>query len=466
MLRVRWEQCDPRLVLADLHLHFLGSVASRDLLDHLAVSKRIEWDLYEEAMQAAYGTIPPVREIVERHRRGEPDAASVFDEIFVFGDADAGTFERFNAKYGLLSVGSVTAMARLFGSTEAEIAAEVSAFAAGIRAERRRQGLVYAEQRIMLGRRLESLRDRTALDTLLASYDQPGNGLTERLAVSLHRSDPWAGWERMQELALGPHGSKLVGIDFCSIEEHYPPKDQAAFFAAVRDFNSAHPDRALAILYHVGESFTDKSLESAIRWVQEAAELGAHRLGHAIALGIDPAAFGPHTRIETASERRDQIAYDLRHRAGLRRHNVEIDEVALTAELTRLAALPDDELLAVEYDHARLDNVRRRQDYAMSRIRSTGAVIEVCPTSNRRIGGITNPAYHPVHRFLAARLPVVIATDNPGIFGTTLDAELDWVCDQTGGGAELRRELIETAYNSRAEILSGRSTQPGTRTAG
>lgn len=446
-------------MLADLHLHFLGSVGSRTLLDHLAASDRIEWELYEVAMQAAYGTIPPAREIVERYRRGEPDAAAEFDRIFVFGDADGGSFERFNAKYGLLSIGSVTAMARMFGSTAEEIAAEVAKFAAGIRAERRRQGIGYAEQRIMLGRSLESVRDRAALDTLLASYDQPGDRLVERLVVSVHRNDPWAAWDRLQELALGPHGAKLVGIDFCNIEEHYPPKEQAAFFEAVRDFNAAHPDRALAILYHVGESFTDKSLESAVRWVQEAAELGAHRLGHAIALGIDPAVFGAHTRIESVGERRDQIAYDIRHSAGLRNTGVEIDEAALTDELNEIAALPDDEMLAVDYDFERLDNVRRRQEYAMRQIRSTGAVIEVCPTSNRRIGGIVDPAHHPVHRFLAAGLPVVVATDNPGIFGTTLDAELDWVCAQTGGGTELRRELINTAYNSRSEILSGRRTE-------
>jgi adenosine deaminase len=58
------------------------------------------------------------------------------------------------------------------------------------------------------------------------------------------------------------------------------------------------PDHALAGLYHVGESFTDKTIESAIRWVHEAAEAGAHRLGHAIALGVEPHSYGPHTRHE------------------------------------------------------------------------------------------------------------------------------------------------------------------------
>ena len=85
----------------------------------------------------------------------------------------------------------------------------------------------------------------------------------------------------------------------------------------MKDFNHRHPERALAILYHVGESFDDKSLESAVRWVHEAAEFGAHRLGHAISLGVDPRLYGNHIRNESVAERIDQLNYDLNHRDGL-----------------------------------------------------------------------------------------------------------------------------------------------------
>ena len=300
------------------------------------------------------------------------------------------------------------------------------------------------------------------LDTVLDAYHHGDAGLTERLALSLNRSNPWPAWELVQELALGPHGDVLTGIDFCNIEEGHPPKEVAAIFAAVHAFNAAHPERALAILYHVGESFRDKSLESAVRWVQEAAEFGAHRLGHAIALGVDPEVYGAHAREEPVTERRDQIGYDLHHCAGLRglrAGGVAVDPTALRAELEDLAALPDNASVTVTYDAARLDDLRRRQAYAMSCIRSTGAVIEVCPTSNRRIGGIDDPAHHPVHRFVPAGLPVVVSTDDPGNFGIALADELDWVCEHTGGGTELRRELIETAWNSRSELLSGRQSR-------
>ena len=77
----------------------------------------------------------------------------------------------------------------------------------------------------------------------------------------------------VKELALGPNGESLTGIDFCFLEEGFPPKDKAELFRAVQTFNDEHPERALAILYHVGESFADKSLESAVRSGRAAAEV-------------------------------------------------------------------------------------------------------------------------------------------------------------------------------------------------
>ncbi|MFD9961055.1 hypothetical protein [Amycolatopsis sp. NPDC058986] len=427
-------------VLAELHLHFHGCIRAPALLDHLARAEHVLWDWYETEMAAAYGVVPPARQLVERYRAGDETAADEFGKLFVFGDADAGTFARFQAKANLLWL---AARPEDHSKPWSDTAGEVARFAAGIRVEHRRQGVEYAEFRI-------------STDMVAAACSGAEDGLIERFAISLPRKDPWPEWARVQELALGPFGASVTGVDFCANEEGHPPKRKAAFFAAVHDFNAVHPERALAILYHVGESFGDKSLESAVRWVDEAAELGAHRLGHAIALGVEPAVFGAHTRSEPVAERRDQIAYDLRHHDGLRAVGVHVDPASLREELTRLDAMPDDASITVGYDHARLAEVRRRQDYAIARVRATGAVVEVCPTSNRRIGGFTDPAQHPVHRFLSAGLPVVVSSDDPGIFDTTLSDELDWVCEHTGGGEDLRRTLLETARQSRSEALTGR----------
>jgi hypothetical protein len=224
----------------------------------------------------------------------------------------------------------------------------------------------------------------------------------------------------------------------------------------VHEFNAAHPARALSILYHVGESFSDKSLESAVRWVQEAAENGAHRLGHAIALGVEPECYGRHQRKESVAERRDQLAYDLIHAAGLRRHGVPVDPAAIERQLDELRAAPADQLVAQHYDAERLAEVGRRQDYAMECVRATGAVIEVCPTSNRRIGDIDDPGHHPVHRFLEHGLPVVVASDDPGIFDTTLESEIEWVERHAGLERDQAEDLTHGAWSYRSEVLSGR----------
>ena len=439
---------DAEPTLAELHLHFFGCIRPADLLRHIVVAdpRRLFWDDYEAAMLAALGTVPPARELVERHRTGDPEAEAAFAELFVVGPADAGSFDRFQAKFELLFVTSAPD-----DSPEA-VAAEIATFTARIRAEHARQGIAHAEVRILLGPELRSPESAAVIDTLLSAL-----GPHHRLVLSLDRNNPWPGWERVRELALGEDGEALVAIDFCAVEEGHPPKDLAALFAEVLDFNAAHPERALAILHHVGESFTDKSLESAVRWVQQTAEYGAHRLGHALALGINPDLYGVHTRTESVAERLDQIDYDLQHAAGLTAVGVSVDTAALRAERTALIAGPTDGAVAINYSPARLNEVRARQRYAMDRVRETGAIIEVCPTSNLRIGGIKDPAHHPVHRFHAEGLPFVVSSDDPGIFGTTLSDELDWVCAQIGGGDDLRRELMRRAWQSRSEVLSGRS---------
>jgi adenosine deaminase len=94
----------------------------------------------------------------------------------------------------------------------------------------------------------------------------------------------------------------------------------------------------------------------------------------------------------------------------------------------------------------------------MERVAASGAVVEVCPTSNRRIGNIDEPDHHPVHRLHANGVPFVVSSDDPGIFGTKLADELDWVVAQLQAGPQLREELIERAWRSRSEVLTGRES--------
>ena len=49
--------------------------------------------------------------------------------------------------------------------------------------------------------------------------------------------------------------------------------------------------------------------------------------------------------------------------------------------------------------------------------------LEVCPTSNLRTGAVRAIEEHPLPALLAAGVPVTLATDDPGMFHTDLDAE-------------------------------------------
>jgi aminodeoxyfutalosine deaminase len=86
---------------------------------------------------------------------------------------------------------------------------------------------------------------------------------------------------------------------------------------------------------------------------------------------------------------------------------------------------------------------------------------EVCPTSNVRTGAVPSLAAHPLPDLLAAGVPVTLATDDPGMFGTDLDAEYE-LCHTTFGLgrvelADLARTGARAAFcaePTRAAILA------------
>ena len=447
--------------LAELHSHMYGTITSADFLAYVQ-DRDIDWSEYERFYEATYGQRAGIQEVLERVAVGASGSEEEFHRLFVFADEDAGNFDRFQAKFNTLIVGSAASDFRRGEGTFHAVKEEILFFQRRSMEGDRRLGLGYVEQRMNLGNSYAPQQARELLDAMLTMYGQnDGETYQPRLAVSLDRGDPWPLWEATQDLALSPRGHVLSGVDFCVYEEGFPPRDKRTLFNEVKSFNDRHPERALAILYHVGESFEDKSLESAVRWVHEAAELGAHRLGHAIALGIDPDAYGHHTRSETVSERRHQIEYDLAHADGLRSHGIHVDQVAARSELARLADQPDDATITVQYDADRLEDVRHRQEYAMEQVRLLGAVVEVCPTSNRRIGGIQDADHHPVHRFMDNGVPFVVGSDDAGIFDTTLAKEMGWVIDAAGLGEDAFDELAERSWHYRSEVLTGRATHQG-----
>jgi aminodeoxyfutalosine deaminase len=79
-----------------------------------------------------------------------------------------------------------------------------------------------------------------------------------------------------------------------------------------------------------------------------------------------------------------------------------------------------------------------------------GIALEVCPTSNVRTGAVPSLAEHPLPTLLAAGVPVTLATDDPGMFHTSLNDEYQR-CHQAFGLtaadlAELARTGARAAF--------------------
>ncbi|MCR9142253.1 MAG: adenosine deaminase [bacterium] len=435
---------EPRL--CELHSHLYGCLKPEDL-EFLARRRPPRREIFLDSYRRNHGVEPPEYSTLFA---GTPESRSLLERYYYF--LEPAEFRFFQTCFDLII--SVA-------HTDPEELALVSRRVAAA------EDADYAEYRVLFPPRdspalfgekvhaiCEGLRD--------AERD---TGRTLRLVPSLWREQSQcdASYDQLRSLmhAQDIVRNYTVGVDFCHVEEGHPPAAKREFFARVLADNRADPGRALAILYHVGESFEDKSVESAARWVLEAAQAGAHRLGHAIALGVNPDLFqGPErgVRREVVSERLDQIAFELQHRDSLRDAGYAMDVDALMGEAKSLAALaePESHSVAIEYDEARRENLRIFQDWAMQGVRETGAVVESCPSSNLRIARLEDHANHPLARFLAADLPVVIGADDPGILKTGLQAELDLVADWPGVGKSAVETMLVTARRSRSDRLAGR----------
>jgi aminodeoxyfutalosine deaminase len=79
-----------------------------------------------------------------------------------------------------------------------------------------------------------------------------------------------------------------------------------------------------------------------------------------------------------------------------------------------------------------------------------GIALEVCPSSNIATRAVTTLGEHPLPAFVAAAVPVTISSDDPPMFGTTLNREYGIAASLLGldaaGVADLARAAVHHSF--------------------
>jgi hypothetical protein len=321
----------------------------------------------------------------------------------------------------------------------------------------RATGLNYAEVRGVVPAAFNETEARLYLQTITAAAahcaQESSGSFTPQLAISLPRREDllWQHYKWVREFknAFSDLGRFISAVDFSHYEEGFPPRDKAGFFRQIHLDNQTC-EQALAVLYHVGESFSGMSIMSAARWIFEAHRLGAHRLGHAIALGLNPENLAGLTVQEPTSERRDHLHWLQEHADLLGDHGHQIDASGIKKEL---ASLDVEASTTILYSNEVIADVLSLQNALLKILALEGAIIESCPTSNFRIGQIKDAAMHPLPRFMQNNLRVVVSTDDPGIFAISLASE-EKLCRKRLGlnDADLQR-LATASEGAKSHLL-------------
>jgi aminodeoxyfutalosine deaminase len=91
-----------------------------------------------------------------------------------------------------------------------------------------------------------------------------------------------------------------------------------------------------------------------------------------------------------------------------------------------------------------------RDPALLAHLREHGIALEVCPTSNVRTRSVASLAEHPLPELVAAGVPVTINSDDPPMFGTTLNAEYAVAARLLGldlrGVADLARAAVRASF--------------------
>jgi len=428
----------------DLHNHLYGSISAETLYEIGKLNPNPRWNLFTDLHKKIYG-----KEIrTESFFRDYKDIED-FRNLYLFSKPSP--FIEFQSKFNL-----IIALSK-FDEEEIQYVSKeiVSAHA--------KQGVNFAEYRIMYPpnatKEVYFSKTIAACEGIYQGEISLNKVIQARLVVSLHRDgDYFQQYKWLKELMNQSELVKkyLVGVDFCYIEEGFPPRNKKEFFQQILTDNYEYPATALSILYHVGESFADKTPKSAVRWVGESAIWGAHRLGHCISLGINPENFADKVIQEKVSERIDQIEFEIKSYEKLKSFGATTEYSKLLKEVELLKQKNPEDKISFSINKQYIDEIYTLQEFTMHLIKEeSSAVIECCPTSNLLIGMLSEIKNHPIRRFQNNNLRITISSDDPGIFDTNIKKEYE-LAATAGLSLDELEKIKKVSFTYTSEKLSGR----------
>ena len=427
----------------DLHNHLYGSITAEKLFEIGLNNPNPRWNLYTELHQKFHKEELNTKSFFNDYKDIER-----FKSIYLF--KKPAPFLEFQSKFNL-----IIALCKFDED-------EIKSVSKDIVIEHANKGVVFAEYRIMYApyatKDVYFSKTIAACEGLLLGEQSVSNSMKAKLVVSLHRDGNYEEQYKWLKELMNKNDlvrEYLVGIDFCYIEEGFPPKEKKSFFQTIIRDNMDNPQSALSILYHVGESFADKTPKSAVRWVGESALYGSHRLGHCIALGINPESFADKTFSETIGERLDQIKFEILHYEKIKSFGKTQNYSKLMHEKEILENANIDSKISFKMNKQYIDELNTFQDFVIYLVREESkAVIECCPTSNLYIGMLPGMKEHPIRRFIKNNLRVTIGSDDPGIFDTTLVSEYEHAAN-AGLSIEELEQIKQKSKLYISEILTG-----------
>jgi adenosine deaminase len=183
----------------------------------------------------------------------------------------------------------------------------------------------------------------------------------------------------------------IAGVDSAGNEIGFHPPRYAEIFARARD-------AGLAIVCHAGEAY--ESLEDGVRFIEESVDiLGARRIGHGLAAGLDAAAL-----------------------------------------------VGKNDAHGRPYDGKRIDAILERQQRLRNRLREKNILVEVCPSSKLHTGSVGSIEEHPVGLFMQEGVPVAICTDNRWVSHTRLSWEIVRIAKSFGLDGDSVDKIIRAPF--------------------